>query len=90
MIKKIYVLPAALDRNHPLHVGYVGKEDKMGYSVEDIVMVPTKCEKCGVDGSAPTFKQILEKEGSILKKILDEKGYVDVICNDCKEKATDE
>lgn len=28
VIKKILVLPAALDKNHPLYIGYVGKEEK--------------------------------------------------------------
>lgn len=87
-VKKILVLPAALDNKHPLHIGYVGKGEKnmAEYSLEDIVMVPTKCERCGVEGMAPTMKQILENEDSILRKMLDEKGYADILCADCAEK----
>jgi hypothetical protein len=55
----------------------------MQYNLEDVVMVKTKCEKCGVEGQAPTFKQILENKESILTKMLETKGHADILCVDC-------
>jgi hypothetical protein len=55
----------------------------MKFNIEDVVMVPTKCEKCGIDGMAPTFKQILEKKDSILSLMLENKGHADILCVDC-------
>jgi hypothetical protein len=55
----------------------------MNYNIEDITMVDTKCEKCGVEGKAPTFKQILENKESFLTKMLEKQGYADILCVGC-------
>jgi hypothetical protein len=56
--------------------------------LEHIVLVPTKCEKCGVEGMAPTFKDILENKEAFLTKMLDNQGYADILCVDCAIEAT--
>lgn len=61
----------------------------MEYSLQDIVIVETKCEKCGLDGEAPTFKQILDDRESILAKMILDKGYADILCMDCAAQAVD-
>ena len=59
------------------------------FNLEDIVIVETKCEKCGVEGQAPTFKQILENKESILAQMITDKGYADILCVDCAAGAVD-
>lgn len=61
----------------------------MKINLEDVVMVATKCEKCGVDGVAPTLKQILENKESILAQMIEKKGYADILCVDCATVATE-
>lgn len=53
------------------------------YKLEDLVYIPVKCKGCGGVGEAPTFRQILEKEDAPLAKQLEEKGFVEVTCNNC-------
>lgn len=64
-------------------------QDFTGFTLEDVVMVPTKCEKCGEDSAAPTFKQYLEKKEHPIVQMLDKNGYVDILCKDCAEVAVD-
>lgn len=59
------------------------------FNLEDVVLVATKCEKCGVEGQAPTFRQILENKESFLTKMLDDQGYADILCVDCASDAVD-
>ena len=59
------------------------------FNLEDVVVVDTKCEKCGVEGQAPTFKQILENKESVLSKMIEDQGYADILCVDCAAKAVD-
>jgi hypothetical protein len=62
---------------------------RMNFNMEDIVFVPTVCEKCGVEGTAPTFKQILEKKESILAQMLEKDGHAKILCKTCAEVAVD-
>lgn len=85
--KKLLVLPAALDKEHPLHIGYVKKEERKP-TLEDLVYIPVKCYDCKKEGQVPTLRQILDKEDTPLRKMLDELGYVPITCG-CKEEATE-
>lgn len=60
------------------------------FTIADIVMVPTKCEKCKEDSYAPTFKQYLEKSEHPIVQMLDKNGYVDILCKTCAEVAINE
>lgn len=59
----------------------------MKVSLEDIMMVPTKCEKCGEEGMAPTLKQILDNKEAFLTQMLDRLGYAEILCIDCASTA---
>ena len=93
--KKLFVLPAAFNDDDPLYIGYVGKEKEGtkvvsdNYSLENIVTVSTKCEKCNELGFAPTFKHILENKNSILTQMIEAQGYADILCMTCAEKAVE-
>lgn len=60
------------------------------YTLEDVVMVPTQCKKCQVKSTAPTFKQILKNKESILTRMIDDLGYVEIVCTDCQASAAKE
>lgn len=66
----------------------MNKEDEPTYSLEDIRMVPTLCEKCGVEGQAPTFKQMIENPETPIAKMLEADGHVKIFCKPCAETLT--
>lgn len=60
-----------------------------GVSIEDIRFVPTVCEKCGLEGAAPTLRQYLENPESPISKMLEKDGHVKILCMNCAEVAVD-
>lgn len=58
------------------------------YKLEDLVYIEVKCTRCGEEGHAPTFRQILEKEDSYLAKMLKEDGHAKIVCAKCHEAET--
>lgn len=54
-----------------------------GFKLEDIVHVPTQCTSCGLRAEAPTFQQILADKEAVLTKMIQELGYVEILCVDC-------
>lgn len=60
-----------------------------GINLDDITFVPTECEKCGVEGVAPTLKPYLENKESVLAKMLEEYGHAKILCKDCAEVTVD-
>lgn len=59
------------------------------FNLEDVVMVNVKCENCGAEGTAPTFKQILDNKESVLTQMLEKQGYADILCGGCAEVAVE-
>lgn len=53
------------------------------FQLDDLVMVYTKCETCGVAGKAPTFQAILDNKESVLSQMIEDQGYADILCVDC-------
>ena len=60
------------------------------YTLDDMVMIPTQCEKCGQKSMAPTFKQILANKESFLTKMLRDLGHVNIICHACPVDSEDD
>lgn len=58
-------------------------------SIDDIRFVPTVCEKCGLEGAAPTLRQYLENPESPIAKMLEADGHVKILCKECAEVAVD-
>lgn len=59
------------------------------FQMDDLVIVETKCETCGVEGKAPTFQAILDNKDSILSQMIADQGYADILCIDCAATATE-
>lgn len=59
------------------------------FKLEDIVMVPTRCEDCGEMNSAPTFRQYLSNDDHPIVQMLDKNNYVDILCQSCASKKVD-
>jgi hypothetical protein len=57
--------------------------EEQKFSLEDLVYIDVHCTSCGEKGQSPTFRQILEKPGSYLAKVLKEQGSVPVECGKC-------
>lgn len=58
-------------------------------NIEDIRFVSTVCEKCGLEGTAPTFRQYLENTESPISKMLEKDGHVKILCVDCAKEAVE-
>lgn len=58
------------------------------FQLDDLVIVDTKCEQCGLDGQAPTFQAILDNKESILSQMIADQGFADILCVDCAAIAT--